>query len=40
IIRFRQAKGVIRSVEELKTITEVSPEILARLLPYLKTDTD
>ncbi len=40
IIRFRQVKGVIRSVEELKTITEVSPEILARLLPYLKTDTD
>lgn len=40
IIRFRQAKGLIRSVEELKAITEVSPDILARLLPYLKTDTD
>jgi competence ComEA-like helix-hairpin-helix protein len=40
IIRFRQEKGLIRSVEELKAITEVSPDILARLLPYLKTDTD
>lgn len=40
IIRFRQSRGVIRSVEELKAITEVSPDILARLLPYLKTDTD
>lgn len=40
IIRFRQSKGGIRSVEELKAITEVSPEILARLLPYLKAETD
>jgi competence protein ComEA len=40
IIRFRQSRGVIQSLEELKAIKEVSPEILARLLPYLKTDTD
>lgn len=40
IIRFRHSKGVIQSVDELKSIPDIRPEIIARLLPYLKTDTD
>ena len=40
IIRFRQAKGQISSVEALKAIPDIRPEIIARLLPYLKTGTD